>query len=103
MQKITKEKFYDIATIKGLYLLCAKGMTLNQTKELLDNNANIDTSSFTKTICTRKGNKIYRGTSSLTLDGNDTVYQYGKFIVVYTFTAKDNYCSFDSYNTIIYV
>lgn len=103
MQKITKEKFYDIATSQGLYLLCAKGITLDETKTLLDDNANIDTSSLTKIICTRKGNKIFRGTSSLTLDGNDTVYQYGKFIIVHTFTAKDNHCSFDSYTTIIYV
>ena len=103
MQKITKEKFYNIATTKGLYLLCAKGITLDETKTLLDSNASIDTSSFTKTICTRKGNKIFRGTSSLTLDGKDTVYLYGKFTIVHTFTAKDNHCSFDSYNTIIYV
>jgi len=102
MKKLTKEQFYNIATSKGLYLICAKSITLTQTKELLDDNSNIDVSSFTKTICTRKGNKIFRGTSSLTLDGNDTVYMYDKFIIVHTFTAKDNRCSFDSYNTIIY-
>lgn len=103
MQKITKEKFYDIATTKGLFLLCAKGITLDETKALLDANINYDFSNCEKTLCTRKNNKIYRGTSSLTLDSNDTVYIYDKFIIVHTFTAKDSRCSFDSYNTIIYL
>lgn len=102
MIRITKEAFYRHATSKGLALLMAKGLPLEETKILLGKHLN-DNFAIQRTICTRKGNRLYRGESSLTLDKNDTIYQYGQFFIVHTFTSKDNRCSFDSYNTIIYI
>lgn len=102
MKKITKEAFYRHATNKGLVLLGLKGITLDEAQALLNNHLH-DVFDVQRTICTRKGNRLYRGNSSLTLDKDDTVYQYGQFFIVHTFTPKGHGCNFDSYNTIIYI
>lgn len=104
--KITKAEFYRQATTQGLRLVAASGLTLETILEQIRLQSNVDrieTAKKNRILCTQKGNKIMRGTSSLTLDANDTVYRYGDFTLVYTFTKADNTCNFDSWNTVIYI
>ena len=103
-KKISKESFYKVALTEGLCMLGAKGIKLEQAKTMIDNAlaTGFDYTNLDRIKCTKKGNRIYRGISSLTLDNDDTVYVYKDFYIVHTFTAAGNGANFDSFNTIIY-
>ena len=101
-RKITKKEFIDHAVNNGIALLGAKGCSLAEAINILDN-AKIDLSTIQKTKCTVTGQHLKRGTSNLHLDKNDSIYKVGDFYIVHSFSRADNHCSFESNNCIFYI